>query len=85
MLEDKIVFTVTHDIPYCVAVVMWLLEGCITQTTDDLEEFKEKQSTDKDRYLLNYETRDLVPTIRSSPDSINYRIISLKINFANVH
>ena len=46
-VKDKIVFTVTHEIPYHVAVAIQLLEGCITQTIDDIEELKEKHSIDK--------------------------------------
>ena len=42
----------------------WLLEVCIMQTIDDFEEFKESHSIDKYRVLLNYETGDLVPTVR---------------------
>ena len=52
--QDKTGITVTHEVPYCVAVVIWLLEGCITQTIDDFEEFKEKYFTHKYRILLNY-------------------------------
>ena len=83
---DKIVLTVTHEVPYCVAVAIWLLEGCITQANDGFEEFKEKQSIVKYRVLLNYEAEDLLPTVQNSLDSICYRVVySLKFKFANVH
>ena len=49
------------------------------------EEFKEKHSIDKYRVHLNYETSDLVPAVRSSPDNISYWVYSLKIKFANVN
>ena len=38
MFEDKIIFI--HEVPYCVAVAIWLLESCITQIIDNCEEFK---------------------------------------------
>ena len=47
--EEKIVFTVTHESPYCVAVAIWLFEGCITQAINHLGEFKKNTSTDKYR------------------------------------
>ena len=78
--EDKIVFTVIHEVPYCVAVTICLLEVWITQRVADFEQYKEKYSIDKYRILLNYDTRDHVPTLRNSPDSINYRYILLKLN-----
>ena len=84
-VEDKILFTVTHEVAYCVAVAILSLEGCIAQTKDDFEEFNERHSTDKNRFPLNYETRELLPTVRNSPESIGYRVHSLKIKFANVH
>ena len=60
--EDKTVFTITHLVPICVAVTIWLLESCIIETLYAIE-FKEKQSIDKCRILFNYDTRDLVPTL----------------------
>ena len=51
--EDKIVITVTHEVLYCLAVAIWLLEGCITQATDDFEEFKEKHTMDRYRVDLS--------------------------------
>ena len=49
------------------------------------EEFKEKHSIDKYRVILNDETRDLVPTIKNSQDSICYKVYPIQIKYANVH
>ena len=54
MFEDKLVNMATHEVPYGVAVAIWLLECHIIQAIDDFGEFKEKHSVDKDRVLLNY-------------------------------
>ena len=80
--KDKIVITVPHEVPFCVVVAIWLLEVCITQAVDDFEEFIEKNASDNYRVLSNYENRDLVPTETNSPDSIGYRVCSVKTKFA---
>ena len=37
-VEDTIVFIVTHEVPYCVAVAISLLEGCITLAIDNCKD-----------------------------------------------
>ena len=69
--------------------ILWqLLYGCLrvvfTQTIDEFEE-EDKHSIDKYKILLNYETRNLVPILRNSPECTCHQIYSLKIKFANVH
>ena len=50
--EYKIVIAVTHQFPYCVAVAIWLLEGCITKMIDNFEEFKEKHTLQRCKICL---------------------------------
>ena len=40
--EEKNVITCTHEVPYGMAVAIWMTEGCITQAIEDSEEFKKK-------------------------------------------
>ena len=41
-VEDKFISAVTHEVLYCVAVAIWLCEGCITQAIDDFEQLTRK-------------------------------------------
>ena len=44
--EGKIVFIVSHEVPYSVTITIYFIEGYITQTIHNFEEFKEKHSID---------------------------------------
>ena len=83
--EDKIVITITLAIPYCVAVAIWFLKVALHRQWMTLRNLSGNILLISTELFLNNETSNLVSTVRSTPNTICYRVYCPKTKFASVH